>query len=338
MKLKFFIVAILFIFTAPMYARAQANMPSSPDGIVVTTDPENPAPGDSVTITIQDYQSDINKANISWLLDRKQYAKGVGKYSISVTAPSSGKTLEVMAVIDTVEGAEIRKVVNIKSGDIDMVWETGGYAPAFYRGKSQFSYQNYLKVVAVPHFVDADGNPIKPSQLVYKWKQDDTVLQDQSGFGKQSVIVKGDVVPRPFNIDVQISSLDGNSSGVGELRFEAVPPSIVFYPDDLLYGVYYNRAVGDMFPLSNSEVKIIAAPYGFNINSGLSYEWSINNVPHDELAQSKNIVLRVNGSDQGRSVIALTMKNIGDDILQSATAGFTAIFNGKSQSANNVTF
>jgi hypothetical protein len=125
---------------------------------------------------------------------------------------------------------------------------------------------------------------------------------------------------------------------VGELIFEATSPAILFYEDSPLYGVFYNKAVGDKILLSNAEVKIMASPYGFNMNDSLRYEWSINNLIHDELAQNKNIVLRINGTDQGRSDISLTMKNVGDDILQTATGVFSALFNGQKQGSSNVTF
>ncbi len=337
MKCKLFIISIIVLCTLPLGVHAQG-VPTSIDGIQIAISPENPAPGQNVDITIQDYQSDINKAKIAWLKNQKQFAQGMGLNTISVTAPASGKTLEIMAVITTSDGAEIRKVITIKSGDIDMVWETGGYTPPLYKGKVPFAYQNYLKVVAIPHLVDVNGKTIKPSQLVYKWKKDDVAMQDQSGFGKQSIVIKGDIVPRPFSITVDVGSVDSTVHGTGDLRFEAAAPTITFYEDDPLYGVYYNKAVGDAFTLSHNEAKILSAPYGFNINSGLTYEWSINQILHDELAQNKNIVLKVNGTDQGRSDVSLTLKNIGDDILQSATANFTAIFNGSSQNTSQVTF
>jgi hypothetical protein len=337
MKFKFFII-LFSIFILPINAWAQSTPPESIDGIVLTTTPENPAPGDTVTITVQDYQSDINKAKITWVINGKESTKGTGLNKITVTAPASGKRVDVMAVIETVEGADIRKVLNIKSGDIDMIWETGGYTPPLYRGKTQFSYQNYLKVVAFPHFIDSSGKQVKPSQLIYKWKKDGTALQDQSGFGKQSLVIKADIIPRPFSITVDVSSLDSTAHGVGELIFEATSPAILFYEDSPLYGVFYNKAVGDKILLSNAEVKIMASPYGFNMNDSLRYEWSINNLIHDELAQNKNIVLRINGTDQGRSDISLTMKNVGDDILQTATGVFSALFNGQKQGSSNVTF
>jgi hypothetical protein len=240
--IRFFILSTFFISIPLGIVHAQASIPNSIDGVEVSMSPENPSPNQNVTITAKSYLDDLNKAVITWLADRKSFAKGVGLTSVDIPAPATGKTVEIMIVIDPAGGAEIRKVVTLKSGDVDLVWETGGFAPPFYRGKIPFIYQNYLKITAVPHFIDASGKAISPKNLAYAWKQDTTALQDQSGFGKDSITIKGNIIPHPFTVSVEVSSMDSKAHGASMLQFEAIAPSISFYEDDPLYGVLYNTA------------------------------------------------------------------------------------------------
>jgi archaellum component FlaG (FlaF/FlaG flagellin family) len=79
-------------------------------------------------------------------------------------------------------------------------------------------------------------------------------------------------------------------------------------------------------------------PYGFNINSPLSYTWNINGTDHDELSQNRSITLKVNSGDKGKSDISLDIKNVGDDILESAKAEFSAVFNGTQQKNTTIKF
>ena len=247
------------------HAYAQVTGPTSIDGIDVQTDPAIPSPGQNVTISLTSYLTDLNKATISWIVDQNTIAKKVGLMSIQVPAPLTSKPLSVMAVIDTAEGAEVQKVITIQSGDVDLLWETSGYVPPLYRGKAPFVYQNTLKIIAEPHLVDASGQALDPATLVYTWKKDGEVLGSLSGYDQQTLEVTPDIIPRPFLINVDVSSQDSKIKGEASETFTPVAPSITFYEEDPLYGVLYNKAIGDTFQLIHQNVKILAVPYGFDL-------------------------------------------------------------------------
>ena len=323
---------------------AQVTGPTSIDGIDVQTDPAIPSPGQNVTISLTSYLTDLNKATISWIVDQNTIAKKVGLMSIQVPAPLTSKPLNVMAVIDTAEGAEVQKVVTVQSGDVDLLWETSGYVPPLYRGKAPFVYQNTLKIIADPHLVDASGQPLDPTTLVYTWKKDNEVLGSLSGYDAQTLTLIPDIIPRPFLINVDVSSQDSKVKGEASETFTPVSPSITFYEEDPLYGVLYNKAIGDTFQLIHKEVKILAVPYGFDVphtiasSSSLVYTWSINGTSHDELSSSRTVVLGVAPGTQGSSVVDLSLQNVTDNILQGATAEFTALFDSSSQNTTNNSF
>ncbi len=321
----------IFSFSHSPLTFAQTIGTNSIDGIDISSSPANPAPGSNVTVSLDSFSTNLSGASISWSVNGKTMTSGVGMESITVQAPITGKTLQVMATIVTVEGANIQKLISVTSGSVDIVWETSGYVPPLYEGKTPYAYQNTVTFIAMPQLVDGSGNPINPKNLIYQWKKNTFVLGSQSGYGKQRLTVTGSVIAEPLTIDVTVSSADGSAHAEAQIKLQPGSPSILFYQDDPLYGVLYNSAITGTLRLIHNQTKVIAAPYGFDVAAqGLVYNWSINGAAQSNLSGSRSAVLGVNGGQQGSSNIDLSLQNTGNDILQGAESSFTAIFASKS--------
>lgn len=323
-----FIPILLVVLFFATIARAQT--PSSLDGVEIRTNPSTPSPLENVTVSVESFNTDLNAASIVWVIDGKNYAKGTGITSIQIFAPPLGKDLTVVVVIMTVEGKEVKKTITIKSGGVDLVWESAGYIPPFYRGKALFAYENTIKITAMPHLAGANGAELDPRTLVYKWKENDKVVQDQSGYGKQTLTLQEDI-PRPLDITVEVGTRTGNQKGTASITLTPGDPSISFYEEDHLYGVLYNKAITDKITLINPEITIRAVPYTFNTSlktSSLSYIWSINNLERTDLSTNQSITLRTTGDNAGSSDISLEIRNVMD-ILQGARNGVSIFFSKK---------
>jgi hypothetical protein len=333
--------SLMVFSTAIFSSNAQTIGTASVDGVDIQATPANPAPGTSVVVSVVSYSTNLDAATISWNVNGKTLTQGVGLKSITVTAPNTGSSLQIIANIHTSDGADIEKTITITSGDVDMVWETSGYVPPFYKGKAPYTYQSTIKIVAVPHLVNSSGTPIDPKNLIYNWKQDSTAFANMSGYGKQSFSITGSVIDRPFVVTVDITSADGSAHAEGQLAVQAVSPSIVFYQDDPLYGVLYNEAIGGTLRLIHNQTKVVVAPYGFNIpGDSFTYDWSINGATQSALSASRSVILGVTPGQQGSSNVDLSIQSIGDDILQNAESSFTAVFaiQAQSSSTSNTTF
>ncbi len=332
------LLIVLIFFSTFSYTHAQTAIGTvSLDGVDIEMTPANPAPGDSVTVDVKSYSKDLNGANINWLVNGKSVQHGTGITNITVSAPAIGKNVQVMADVIPVGGGEIQKVINVQSGSVDLITETSGYTPPLYRGKNTYSQQNTLSLIAIPHLVDTNGKPIDQKNIIYTWKQNSTVLGDLSGYGKQNLKLKGSLIARPFLVDVKVTSSDGKAHAEKQIAVSADQPSITFYQNDPLYGVEYNKAVGDTVNLAHNQLKITAVPFGFDVVAdakALVYSWMINNIAHDELASSSNIILATPSGASGSSNISLTLQN-NTDILQSASADFTALFNSSVSTGSN---
>jgi hypothetical protein len=315
------------LFALPV---ANAQVPTSIDGIDITINPTNPVPGKNVEIIIQDYLDDISSADITWVVNGNKVAEGVGKNDVTLTAPALGKESDVTILIQTQDGKTIQKSVVIKSGSVDLVWESRGYAPPLYQGKHDFAYQNNIKIIAMPHLANSSGVEADPTTLVYNWKQDSTVLQDQSGYGKQSVTITGGVIPRPTTIYVDVSTRDGSETASGVITLQAGSPLVVFYKDDPLYGVLYNTALGAQTTFSNQEITLLAAPFSFNIpsltNNNIQYNWTINGAAQTGLTTNRSVTLRVQDTSADANYpVQLQLQNM-KEILQGAANAITVMF------------
>ena len=334
------LLAILVIsYSSATYAQG---IPGAVGGLELSASTNNPAPGQVVTVTAKSYGADISGATISWKVNGKTVQTGAGSVALQIQAPALGKSEEIGATATLANGTVLQNTITISSGSVDMIIEASGYVPPLFLGKLSPSYQNTVSVVAVPHIANASGVEYDPSTLIYLWKKNGQVLQDQSGYGKQSLTVDGDVVPRPYSVSVSVSSRDGAAQAQGTTEVTLQAPTISFYVSDPLYGTLFNQAVNGTVRIgAQKESSVLAVPFGFDRPSdglgGLSLDWQVNSQSRPELSSSDSVVLRAPGEAAGSSQIGLQIRN-SKSILQGADAGFTVMFYTNAAQSTATTF
>jgi hypothetical protein len=337
-RLKITIFLLFFVLFSIVPISSHAQVPTSIDGVQISLTPEMPSPGQPVTIDIQSFSTNLGAASIVWLLDGKSFQKGIGKTSITLKAPSLGRTIVILADIMTVEGKEVKKAINLRSGGVDLIWESQGYVPPFYKGRAGFAFQNPVQITAIPHLAGPGGTELPPSSLVYKWTSNDKVVLDQSGYGKQTITLSDDV-PQPFDVVVDVTTANGSDKASSRITITPGDPSILFYEDDPLYGVLYNKALTNNVSLANQEISLRATPYLFTFskNIPLTYNWSVNNLERQDLSTNESITLRPKGDVEGSSDISLEIRN-RNQILQGARNAVSVLFSKRRTDEANATF
>ncbi len=328
-----FLIATVLAVAASAHAQA---IPTGQGGLDLTASSDNPIPGQVVTITAKSYSTDINSAKITWSVNGKAVQSGIGVTSLDVNAPPLGSKLNVVVSAVTNNGAPFSNSIVIGSGSVDMILENDGYVPPLFLGKISASYQNSVKVIAVPHIADSSGVEYDPKTLVYQWKKNNVAIENGSGYGKQSIVIPGDIIPRAYTISVTAAPRSNAAQAFGIISVDPQSPSIKFYRSDALYGPLFNQAITDTVRLgTQKETSILAVPFGFNKPIGnvgsLSLSWLINGIEHPELASYESIVIRAPEGSGGSSNIELNVKNT-KQILQGAQAGFSAQFNSGTES------
>jgi hypothetical protein len=326
LKITIFSLFVGIISLFPVLSHAQVPAISL-DGVQITLYPDLPAPGQNVTIEVTSYSTDLSSASIVWIVDGKRFAEGVGKTKVLIASPALGKTSTVIADIMTVEKREVKKAVTLQSGSVDLIWEGQGYVPPFYKGRAGFVFQNQVRLTAIPHLAGPNGTELPPNSLVYKWTNNDKVIQDQSGYGKQTIVLQDDV-PQTWSLTVEVSTPTGTQKAISSIDLEPDDPSILFYEDDPLYGVLYNKAMTDKLSLTTQEISLRAVPFLFSFSKStpLKYNWTVNNLERPDLSTNESITLRTKGDVEGSSDISLDIRN-QDQILQGARGGVSVYFN-----------
>ncbi len=315
-----------FAFVSCVYAQ----VPSSIDGVTINLSSNNPKPGDSVEIYVESYSMDLNSASIIWAVNGKNQNQGIGMKKTSVIAPKAGIKMTVSSIIKTIDGREIRKTITIKTGSVDIIWETGGYSHPFFKGKKSFVYQNKLRLIAIPHLSKDGVKEIDPKTLVYSWKRDGKYIENGQGYGKQYVEITGDDIPKNVDVSVEVYNREQTERSSESISLNPSEPSLSFYEEDSLYGILFNKSITRQSSIKNREMRVLAVPFGFNMNVNTNrYVWSINNIEQSDLLKNRSITIRTKSGTAGSSNIALDIRN-NNEILQGARGEFTLYFNRKS--------
>ncbi len=252
------------------------------DYLDVKYSPQNPGPDEVVTVTVESYLSDLNKAMMTWSINGKVVESGIGKMSFSFKNGASGQTSTLSVSIVTNTGEKVLREFVFKPVGMILLWEADTYTPPFYKGKSLLTPQARVRAVAISDSANSK-NALAAGNLSYVWKQDGETVPEASGYGKNSFSFVG---PMPFGetyVSVAASSLNDTIKSELKLFIPLEKPFILFYEDHPLLGVWYNRSLGKDITLSKKEISISAVPFFFsNETSGASslvYKWALNGSP-----------------------------------------------------------
>lgn len=306
----------------------QIDLPQTEIGLEIS--PENPNPNSSVVATINSYGTNLNSASITWRVNGKTQKSGTGEKSISFTVGGENTTTILSVTIKTQEGETIEKTLRIKPVVVDLIWESEGFVPPFYKGKALFTHQNKLTFIAMPHINNSSGVEIGVKNLVYTWKKNGTVIEGASGFGKNTYSFVSSVISRPLVVEVEVSTTNGSVSGYSSMSLSPGEPYVVLYKKDPLFGIEFQKALQGEILLNNSrEIQVAGFPMFFgtnNVNSrDLSYSWKINGATIKDIPDQSVLVFRQEENSSGTSAIGLSVEN-RNKILQFASGGFRLKF------------
>lgn len=317
------LLLILNLILGSVVLAQSANIPYS---LELTSSNENPGPGETVKITAKGYGFDIDSAKITWSSNGRILDEDIGLTEMSIIAPILGQRAIIEVTAKSSQGKIYNNSIAIQTGSVDMILESDGYVPPLFRGKVNPSYQNTVKISAIPHLADSSGKEFDPKTLIYEWRVNERILEKESGYGKQSISIKGDIVPRPYIVKVAVSTRDGKEQSEGRVSVDPQEPKLLVYIEDPLYGPLYNKAISGSVSIgSQKETTVLTVPYGFNKGSDIFYSWNINGVQKSDLTSNESVVLRSPEGSAGSSNIEIVIRN-NKEILQRAAYAFSVNF------------
>ncbi len=339
--MKYSLVSIfllcMFAFITP--AHAQFNQMPEAD-ISVNMTPENPGPNQLVNVSVVSYITDINSANIVWQINGKTEKNGRGEKTFNFTTGDINTTTTLRITILTAEGESIEKIFKIKPIAVDLMWESDSFVPPFYKGKSMFSHQSPITFIAIPHMINSSGQEIGAKNLVYKWIKNGSVMEADSGYGKNTYSMVGSLISRRVEMRVEISSPTTSGVGIGILSVDPIEPFVIFYKKNPLYGIEFQKALVNTVELKDSkEILVIGVPFFFGTKNQsapeLLYKWSINGNPISSSQSGPAQVFRQKEGTSGTSMISLSVEH-ADKILEVASNNFNLKFENVTANTSGV--
>src|SRR5688572_30440249 len=127
-KLFFFTLLCFFLSSGLTYAQSLGDLPGS-DPLIVKISPENPRPGQRVTVSIESYAIDLERSTIVWALDGIEAQRGSAMKSYMFTAGKAGSEQRVTVSVTTVNSTTLTKTVYIRPNDVEIIWQSRSYTP-----------------------------------------------------------------------------------------------------------------------------------------------------------------------------------------------------------------
>lgn len=320
-------LSFLFFFV-PSFSEAE--LLTSEDDIHVKMQPELPKANQDVSINIESYITDLERAEILWYKNSKLIKRGNGETSFSFATSNLGTSDTITIQVKSSNAGLITKNIVISPAEVDLVWEADSFTPPLYKGKALNSHQSKIKIIALPNFVTENGNIIDSNNLIYTWKKDWKVQGNSSGYGKNILNIEGPQMFKDSLIILEVETVDGKLKAKGSINIEAYEPKIIFYENNPLLGVVYSQAISNQFNLRNEEIVITAQPFFFSssdISKGnLEYNWSMNNREISGSEKDNSITLK-QGKDTGVTNLRLEIQNVYR-IMQFARNSFNINFSG----------
>lgn len=283
------------------------------DSVSLSTSPQFVAPGEEVTVSVTSRLINLNSSEIVWTKNGRIIASGTGLDEVTTTAGSVGEDTTVKMETQAPGGGFISEEVTITPADVDLVWEAvNSYTPPLYKGKALHPGWGDVRVTAIPHIKNENGDRYGKNELVYTWTYNGLVYGNDSGRGENSFTIEA--VPRDGNrVTVEIETPEGERVVYKSITIPNSQPEVIMYKGDRLQGTLFSQAVIDDFVLEDSEIQLSAYPYFYltdsAIRQNLVYDWSMNGESVNPAEDENMIRLRQRDNISGRANISLEIKD-----------------------------
>lgn len=317
----------------PMPASAQVNLTGT-SALTISSAPAYPTPDSVVQLTAESPLLDLQDSTIAWTVNGTSAGSG---RSINVTLGPLGKPANVSVSVSGPSGNDSASLTMIPTS-IDLLWEADSYVPPFYKGRAAPGSNSTIRVLAIPHFIDASGDAVPSSDIDFTWKLNGATDEALSGVGESSASFPAAVLYDSDTIDVVARTENGSLSGEASATIRTGDPELVLYEDDPLFGIMYHQALSQSSTASESETSFAAVPYFANTTSAndpsIAYDWTVNgsSVAPDPEDPSE---ITINAQSSGVADVTLSLSDPSDPFF-SASGEWQIGFSGPASASTGI--
>jgi hypothetical protein len=278
------------------------------NAIVISATPATPKAGDSVHFTVEGSVYDFPKDTITWTINGKTVASGVGQSSIDATIDQRGDPIDVVVSVTDATWGSAGSEVNIAPLQVDILYDAPTYVPPFYRGRAMPSAGGSMRVQAIAHLTRA-GSVIPDSSITYTWSRNGTVLGSISGLGKSKIVIDSPNLYSSDTISVHAGASGDTISADASVVVPASSVTVQLYEDHPLYGItYFNALQSEVRP--SEEITVSAVPYFATVSSlsdpTLQFSWLLNDQTFSASSTKRSEVVLDAGSGTAKLHLDVT--------------------------------
>ena len=301
------LVVLFFLLVSPSFTQAQLDSSFLNDSApFLETQPDYPNPEDSITVTLNDYQSSNFGATIEWYIDGVLLTEAKNQRKITTNAGSVGQSSIIKAVMTGPTGRSEVASRTIRPIYLDIIVEPQTHVPDFYSGRALPSIGSIVNLTALLN----DGSMVN-SELIYTWRVNDQVIDAGPVRGRNKVSF---TTPQGSSIilSLQVTRLDGTVLARRSLVIPSVSPEVVFYEMNTLYGLS-SQAVRSNFNMSGNSATLMAEPYYLDsrvYNQPSLAEWKIDNYPAGSSGNNPYAITLERTGNPGIADLVFWLRNV----------------------------
>jgi hypothetical protein len=300
MSRSLIVFVLLSVFClAPTLVKAQfsGDITGGTDALTLVLNPAYPAPGETVTATLDDYALGAAFSTISWSYNGKTEPVLNNTRSFTFTAPNLGETATIKAAVTLPAGVTLEAATNITPRYTDIIIEPQTYTPQTYAGRALPTVGSLVRATAL--VTDTNG-PLNPVQYSYQWKLNGTAL---NGGAKTGAFQASYLVPygNSHTLTVEVYDQRGILVTRRGVNVRVGDVSLVLYDVNSLYGLS-TTALKPVTPFISNTFTLRAVPYNLDLRStpqNTFREWRVGNrVVTSESGDPYEITLERSGEGQ----------------------------------------
>lgn len=320
-----FLLATIFV-PALVFAQTSGIQDVINNGVNLTITPSTPGPNQNVNATLDSSSIDLDTATITWKVNGKTLQSGRGDKNFSLASGPVGSQTTLSANILDTTGNSLTKSISFSPAEVDLMFQGGGYVPPFYKGRTVWVHQGQVVLFAVPRILNTNGTMINPKTLIYKWSQNDTILGESSGAGKNTLTLTDSILSLPETIEVDILTDRNTTVATRSITLTPQDPGLLIYEDNPLYGILFNSEAGNQFTALKKEFSFVVLPLFFSTqirdSKNLSYSWEAGG---SISSTNSRVTYSVPDASSGSSRISISANN-SMLVTQSASRDFLVQF------------
>lgn len=276
--------------------------------IIIRADPPSPGPGEAVHLTVESPVYDLLHDNVSWTINGRAAAEGIGVTATDYVMNAKGDSLHVSVnVSDPVWGAAAQEV-EIVPLQLDLLFDAPSYVPPFYRGRAMPSSGGTVRLQAVAHF-KKDGAFVADKDITYIWKRNGQALGTISGLGRSSAVIDAPLPGDTDTITVRADAANGTLSATASVAIPSGEVALALYEDHPLFGVMFHQMLPERINLPSGTV-VSAIPYFATITSlldpTLRFNWTLNQSSVQASSTRRNEITLISNTDNANLHLDLT--------------------------------